>query len=305
MLKKTLNLSGHIISLERPLLMAIVNVTPDSFYAGSRLSSEEERAVRLRLETIIQEGADLVDIGAYSSRPGAEAVSLEEERSRLSPILSLISRDYPECRVSVDTFRSEIARWAVGEFGVSMINDISGGTLDPQMFRSVAELQVPYILMHMRGNPQTMQSLTEYDNVGIEVLDYFIERSEELRAMGLHDLIIDPGFGFAKTLEQNYELMGYLPRFREALGYPLLVGISRKSMIYKALSTMPEESLNGTTVLHTYALLSGANILRVHDVREARETIELCQRLQRYCPEPENPVDLIIRPQNGQLTSNN
>lgn len=294
MLKKTLNIRGRLIDLSQALVMGIVNVTPDSFYAASRLATDESQ-LRERIERLVQEGADLIDIGAYSSRPGADFVSQEEEQARLKPILSLIQREYPDLMVSVDTFRSEVARWAVGEYGVGLINDISGGDLDAEMFRTVTELQVPYIMMHMRGTPQTMQSLTDYDDVGLEVLDSFIYKSEQLRSMGLHDLIIDPGFGFAKTLEQNYQLMNYLPRFREALGLPLLVGISRKSMIYKYLNITAEESLNGTTVLNTYALLSGANILRVHDVRAAREAVQLCTMLQQTAAPAENPLEIIYK----------
>lgn len=294
MLKKTLNIRGRLIDLSQALVMGIVNVTPDSFYAASRLATDEAQ-LRERIERLVQEGADLIDIGAYSSRPGADFVSQEEEQARLKPILSLIQREYPDLMVSVDTFRSEVARWAVGEYGVGLINDISGGDLDAEMFRTVTELQVPYIMMHMRGTPQTMQSLTDYDDVGLEVLDSFIYKSEQLRSMGLHDLIIDPGFGFAKTLEQNYQLMNYLPRFREALGLPLLVGISRKSMIYKYLNITAEESLNGTTVLNTYALLSGANILRVHDVRAAREAVQLCTMLQQTAAPAENPLEIIYK----------
>lgn len=294
MLKKTLNIRGRLIDLSQALVMGIVNVTPDSFYAASRLATDEAQ-LRERIERLVQEGADLIDIGAYSSRSGADFVSQEEEQARLKPILSLIQREYPDLMVSVDTFRSEVARWAVGEYGVGLINDISGGDLDAEMFRTVTELQVPYIMMHMRGTPQTMQSLTDYDDVGLEVLDSFIYKSEQLRSMGLHDLIIDPGFGFAKTLEQNYQLMNYLPRFREALGLPLLVGISRKSMIYKYLNITAEESLNGTTVLNTYALLSGANILRVHDVRAAREAVQLCTMLQQTAAPAENPLEIIYK----------
>ncbi len=268
--------------------MGIVNVTPDSFYAASRVEGEE--ALRQRLAQIRQEGASIVDLGAYSSRSGAEVVPPEEERERLRPALRLLRDEYPELIVSVDTFRSEVARFAVEEYGAHIINDISGGTLDADMFATVAGLQVPYILMHMRGTPETMQSLCDYEDVGLEVLDFFAQRSEELRALGLHDLIIDPGFGFAKTLEQNYQLMTYMPRLVEALGLPLLVGISRKSMIYRLLGTTPEGSLTGTTALHMYALMQGARILRVHDVGAAVETLRLYQMLQAQTPPAENPI---------------
>lgn len=291
MLKTTLNLRGEIVDLSQAQVMAIINATPDSFYAASRVKDEE--TLRQRLEQIIHEGASFVDVGAYSSRPGASTIDIDEERRRLRPILSLIAQDYPRLHVSVDTFRSEVARWAVGEYGVAMINDISGGELDKNMFRTVVELQVPYILMHMRGTPETMQSLTDYTDVGLEVLDYFIHKSEELRAMGLHDLILDPGFGFAKTLEQNYQLLGYLGRLQEALELPLLVGLSRKSMIYKALDCSPEESLSGTMALNTYALMQGANILRVHDVKEARQLCQLHKLITKHQAPAENPIKVI------------
>lgn len=288
MQRLTLNVGGRLLDLSTPQVMGIVNVTPDSFYAASRV--EGEVALRQRLEQIQQEGASIVDLGAYSSRSGAEVVPPEEERERLRPALRLLRDEYPELIVSVDTFRSEVARFAVEEYGAHIINDISGGTLDADMFATVAGLQVPYILMHMRGTPETMQSLCNYENVGLEVLDFFVQRSEELRALGLHDLIIDPGFGFAKTLEQNYQLMTYMPRLVEALGLPLLVGISRKSMIYRLLGTTPEESLTGTTALHMYALMQGARILRVHDVGAAVETLRLYQMLQAQTPPAENPI---------------
>lgn len=288
MQRLTLNVGGRLLDLSTPQVMGIVNVTPDSFYAASRVEGEE--ALRQRLEQIQQEGASIVDLGAYSSRSGAEVVPPEEERERLRPALRLLRDEYPELIVSVDTFRSEVARFAVEEYGAHIINDISGGTLDADMFATVAGLQVPYILMHMRGTPETMQSLCNYENVGLEVLDFFVQRSEELRALGLHDLIIDPGFGFAKTLEQNYQLMTYMPRLVEALGLPLLVGISRKSMIYRLLGTTPEGSLTGTTALHMYALMQGARILRVHDVGAAVETLRLHQMLQAQTPPAENPI---------------
>lgn len=284
----TLNVGGRLLDLSTPQIMGIVNVTPDSFYAASRVAGE--KALRQRFEQIRQEGGSLIDLGAYSSRSGAEVVSPEDERERLRPALRLLREEYPEFVVSVDTFRSEIARFAVEEYGAHIINDISGGTLDSEMFATVARLQVPYILMHMRGTPETMQSLCSYQDVGLEVLDFFVQRSEELKAMGLHDLIIDPGFGFAKTLEQNYQLMAYMPRLVEALGLPLLVGISRKSMIYKLLGTSPEESLTGTTALNMYALMQGAHILRVHDVRAAAETLLLYQKLQEQSPSTENTI---------------
>lgn len=278
--QQSLNVNGRLYSLERPLVMGIVNVTPDSFYADSRVSGEH--ALRERLDQLISEGASIADLGAYSSRPGAEVVSPEEEKRRLAPALRLLRDEYPDLPVSVDTFRAEVAAWAVQEYGVSLINDISGGGLDSDMYRTVARLQVPYILMHMQGDPQTMQSKTDYTDVTLAVLDYFIERIGQLRELGLHDLILDPGFGFSKTTEQNYELMARLGEITSILPQPLLVGISRKSMVYRPLATTPQEALNGTTFLHALALERGAKILRVHDVRPAVEAVTLYEQLAPY-----------------------
>lgn len=278
--QQSLNLNGRLYSLERPLVMGIVNVTPDSFYADSRVSGEH--ALRERLDQLISEGASIADLGAYSSRPGAEVVSPEEEKRRLAPALRLLRDEYPDLPVSVDTFRAEVAAWAVQEYGVSLINDISGGGLDSDMYRTVARLQIPYILMHMQGDPQTMQSKTDYTDVTLAVLDYFIERIGQLRELGLHDLILDPGFGFSKTTEQNYELMARLGEITAILPQPLLVGISRKSMIYRPLATTPQEALNGTTFLHALALERGVKILRVHDVRPAVEAVTLYEQLAPY-----------------------
>ena len=278
--QQSLNLNGRLYSLEHPLVMGIVNVTPDSFYADSRVSGEH--ALRERLDQLICEGASIADLGAYSSRPGAEVVSPEEEKRRLAPALRLLRDEYPDLPVSVDTFRSEVAAWAVQEYGASLINDISGGGLDSDMYRTVARLQVPYILMHMQGDPQTMQSKTDYTDVTLAVLDYFIERIGQLRELGLHDLILDPGFGFSKTTEQNYELMARLGEITSILPQPLLVGISRKSMIYRPLAMTPQEALNGTTFLHALALERGAKILRVHDVRPAVEAVTLYEQLAPY-----------------------
>lgn len=288
MIKETINVKGQIISLHKPLVMGIMNVTPDSFYAGSRAQTED--SIRARIREIVSEGGDIIDLGAYSTRPGADEISEEEEKARLEKALRILSNEYPQLIYSVDTWRSDIARWAVKEYGAGIINDISGGSLDKDMFKTVTELQVPYILMHMRGTPQTMQTQTDYTDVGLEVLDFFIQKSEELRALGLHDLILDPGFGFAKTLEQNYTLMNYIPRFIEATGLPLLVGISRKSMIYKLLGIDSNESLNGTSILNTHALLSGAKILRVHDVRAAVEAVKLTEELKKNSLPSENPI---------------
>lgn len=264
----TLNLRGRLYPLCQPQIMGILNVTPDSFYAESRTQTEE--AIAQRVEQIMTEGADIIDIGAYSSRPGADDVSAEEEAKRLRMGLGIVRRLYPKVPVSVDTFRADVARMAVEEGGADIINDISGGMMDKNMFRTVARLGVPYILMHMQGTPDTMQKAPHYDDVRREVLLYLAERIDRLNQLGAKDIIIDPGFGFGKTLEHNYELMNHLEDFQE-LARPLLVGISRKSMIYKLLDGTPQTALNGTTVLNTLSLVKGAHILRVHDVREAVE----------------------------------
>lgn len=274
---KTINIKGQLLSLDEPQVMGILNVTPDSFYAGSR--KETEAAIVDRIETILDEGASMIDVGGYSSRPDAAEVSDTEEMQRLETALRQLQQHYPHVVVSVDTFRSSIARRCVEEYGVAMINDISGGEQDKQMFETVAQLRVPYIMMHMRGTPQTMQQQTDYADVTADLLKYFSQKLERLFRLGVNDVILDPGFGFSKTLAQNYELMRHLDDFR-IFGLPLLVGVSRKSMIYKLLETIPEESLNGTTALHTYALLHGANILRVHDVRAAKEAIQIVQQLK-------------------------
>lgn len=276
----TLCLSGELLTLERPIVMGIVNVTPDSFFAGSRIDGE--RALRTRLDELVREGAAIADLGAYSSRPGADEVSPEEEMKRLRPALQLLRDEYPNLPVSVDTFRSEVAQMAVEEYGAAIINDISGGGLDPEMYRTVSRLQVPYILMHMKGDPQTMQSLTDYTDITLEVLDYFIKRIGQLLDLGLHDIILDPGFGFSKTTEQNYELLAHLDTLTQTLRQPLLVGLSRKSMIYRPLGCTPEEALGGTTFLHALALERGAKILRVHDVRPAAEAITLYEQARPY-----------------------
>lgn len=276
----TLNLSGRLVSLEKPLVMGIVNVTPDSFFAGSRIDGA--KALRERLDTLVREGAALADLGAYSSRPGAEEVSPEEERRRLRPALQILRDEYPDLPVSVDTFRSDVARMAVEEYGASMINDISGGGLDPAMYRTMAELQVPYILMHMKGDPQTMQQQASYSDVTLEVIDYFAQRVGQLLELGVHDIILDPGFGFSKTTAQNYELLAQLGSLVEAFTQPLLVGVSRKSMIYRPLGITPEEALSGTTFVHALALERGAKILRVHDVRPAVEAVQLYEELRRF-----------------------
>lgn len=277
MKEKSINLNGRLLSLKSPVVMGILNATPDSFYAGSRQATEA--AIAQRIETILTEGGTIVDIGGYSSRPDAAEVTETDEWQRIEPALKRMQKDYPDVPVSVDTFRATIARRAVEEYGVALINDISGGMLDAQMFETVASLQVPYILMHMRGTPQTMQQHTDYDDLMEEIMLYFAQKVRTLRQLGVNDVILDPGFGFAKTLGQNYELMRSLTEFSLHFETPLLVGISRKSMIYKLLNTTPENSLNGTTVLNTYALLNGADILRVHDVKAAAEAIEIVKQL--------------------------
>lgn len=275
--RKTINLKGTLRSLDEPIVMGILNATPDSFYAGSRQQSEAD--VVQRIETIISEGGALIDVGGYSSRPDAADVSEADEWARLEPVLSRLQRDYPQVPVSVDTFRAAIARRAVEEYGVAMINDISGGSLDEGMYATIATLGVPYVLMHMRGTPRTMQQQTDYDDVVEAVMMYFASELRTLRRLGVVDVILDPGFGFAKTLDQNYTLMRALSEFEARFEEPLLVGISRKSMIYRLLGGTPDDSLNGTTVLHTYALMHGANILRVHDVRAAVEAVRITRRL--------------------------
>lgn len=280
MLNRTINIKGELFSLDRPVVMGILNVTPDSFFAGSRKRTEAEIAARI--EEILAQGGDWIDIGGYSSRPDATPVTADEEMRRLELGLEILSRDYPSVPVSVDTFRADVARCCVEKYGVAMINDISAGELDPEMFRTVADLKVPYIMMHMRGTPQTKDSLTDYTNLMDEIMLYFAEKVRQLRLMGVSDLILDPGFGFSKTLEQNYELMAHLREFG-IFDLPILVGISRKRMIYQLLGSSPEESLNGTTALHAYALLNGADILRVHDVKEAVEAVRIVQKIKEYC----------------------
>lgn len=273
---KTLNIKGELLSLETPLVMGIVNITPDSFYAASR--KQNEQAIHERIEQILSEGGNMIDIGGYSSRPDAVEVTPAEEMERLAVALEIFRLHYPDVIVSVDTFRADIARICVEKYGVAIINDISGGGLDSAMYQTVADLQVPYIMMHMQGSPQTMQQYTSYTDLVEEVLIYFASRIAEMRLLGVNDIIIDPGFGFSKTLDQNYQLMNHLEEFKN-FDLPLLVGISRKSMIYNFLGETPLESLNGTSVLNSFALLHGADILRVHDVKEAVEAVKLIKKI--------------------------
>lgn len=268
----TLNLRGGLLELREPQIMGILNVTPDSFYSDSR--TPDEAHITDRVHKMMDEGADMIDIGGYSSRPGADDVTPEEEMDRLRRGLRIVRKLYPEVPVSVDTFRADVARMCIEEEGADIINDISGGMMDRQMFRTVARLGVPYILMHMQGTPDTMQVAPHYDNLRREVMLYFAERIDRLCQMGAKDIIVDPGFGFGKTLEHNYELMNHLEDFA-VFNLPLLVGISRKSMIYKLTGGTPQTSLNGTTVLNTISLVKGAHILRVHDVKAAAEAKQI------------------------------
>ncbi|MGM9811452.1 MAG: dihydropteroate synthase [Muribaculaceae bacterium] len=269
----TLTIKGEKQLIDRPLVMGILNVTPDSFYSGSRMGVDEAR-IGERVEKILEEGGDIIDIGAYSTRPNADDISPDEEYSRLKTGLKVIKSIDANAIVSVDTFRADVARRCVEEFGVDIVNDVSGGTLDDDMFATVAKLNVPYILMHMRGTPATMQQLTEYDDVTRDVIDDLRKKKRALNDLGIGDVIIDPGFGFSKTVGQNFEMLNRLEDFSQ-LGAPLLVGVSRKSMIFRTLGCTPVESLNGTTVINTISLLKGAHILRVHDVREAVEVCKL------------------------------
>lgn len=268
--------NGKIIDLSRPQVMGILNVTPDSFFDGSRKQTEKE--IAQRIEQICQEGASIIDIGAYSSRPNADVVSTKEEMARLQRGLKLLKDSAKNTLLSVDTFRADVAKMCVEEYGVDIINDISGGTLDKDMFSTVARLKVPYILMHMKGDPQTMQLSPFYHNIVSEVCDYFEEKILKLNELGVQDIILDPGFGFAKTLEHNYQLLHHLEELHR-FHLPILVGISRKSMIYNLLGITPKDALNGTSVLNTISLMKGAHILRVHDVKECIETIQITQAL--------------------------
>lgn len=275
----TLNIGSSLLEISRPQVMGILNATPDSFFEGSRCNTND--LIRQRVEQLLSEGADMIDVGGYSSRPMADDISPDEEYARLANALEILRGIAPEAVVSVDTFRAGVARRCVENLGVQIVNDISAGELDRDMLATVAELKVPYIMMHMRGNPHTMMQLTDYDNLTADILKYFSEKIKAAELAGITDIIVDPGFGFSKTLEQNYRLMAELNVFH-TLEMPLLVGISRKSMIYKLLNTTPAESLNGTTALNTMALLQGASILRVHDVKEAVETVKIVNKLQDY-----------------------
>jgi dihydropteroate synthase len=267
----TINCKGQLIDLSKPKVMGILNLTPNSFFDGGKY--ENEAAIVAQVQKMLSEGATFIDIGAYSSKPNAEFVSVEEELDRIVPVVELLVQQFPDILISIDTFRSEVAEACIQK-GAALINDISAGKLDDKMLGIIAKYKLPYVMMHMRGNPQTMSTLTAYEDVVKEVLFYFSERIAEARKLGINDIILDPGFGFAKTLEQNYELLQKLEIFQQ-LDLPILAGISRKSMIYNVLNNSANESLNGTTALNAIALSKGASILRVHDVKEAMECVTL------------------------------
>lgn len=272
--KLTINAGGRLLDLSRPQVMGILNVTPDSFYDNSRCPDAD--MVEQRVLSLLREGADMIDVGGYSSRPGCADVSVDEEKRRLAMGFETIRRHCPEAIISVDTFRADVAQWSVEQWGVQIVNDISGGEMDSAMFDTIARLQVPYVMMHMRGRPEEMMQpqYLQYDDVVADVLQYFAAKIDRLTLMGVNDIILDPGFGFSKSLADNYKMMRHLDEFTR-VGLPLLVGISRKSMIYKLLDTTPAESLNGTTALNVLALMGGANILRVHDVQQAVEAVKI------------------------------
>ncbi|MCU6777703.1 dihydropteroate synthase [Phocaeicola fibrisolvens] len=272
-----INVNGQLMDLSQPRVMGILNITPDSFYADSRKQTEKD--IIARIHQILDEGGDFIDIGAYSSRPDASDVSPKEEMERLKYGLEILRNECPEAVVSVDTFRADVAKMCVEEYGIALINDIAAGQMDPEMFSTIAQLKVPYIMMHMQGTPQNMQKNPHYDNPVKEIILYFAEKIEKLRASGVKDLIIDPGFGFGKTLAHNYEILDKLEEL-QMFQLPILIGVSRKSMVYKLLGEGPEDALNGTTALHAIALMKGARILRVHDVKAATETVRIFQALK-------------------------
>ncbi len=271
----TINCLGQLIDLSTPKVMGILNVTPNSFYDGGQYVTE--KTILNQVGKMLQEGATFIDLGAYSSKPNAEFITVEDEIERLLPVVQSILKHFPETLLSIDTFRSEVAKIAL-DHGAAIINDIAAGNLDEKMMETVAHFQVPYIMMHMKGTPQTMTSLTQYENIVKEILFYFSEKISQARSFGINDLIVDPGFGFAKTIDQNYEVLQKLELF-QMLDLPILVGVSRKSMVYKTLENSAAEALNGTTALNTIALTKGAKILRVHDVKEAVECVKLFNRL--------------------------
>ena len=273
--KRTINCGGELLDLKQPRVMGILNITSDSFYDGGKYNTNQ--AILSQIRKMYSDGCDILDIGAYSSRPGANKVSIDEELNLLLPVLEAVRKDFPDIIISVDTFRSRVARKVIEEYHVNMINDISAGDLGHEMFELVAELNVPYVMMHMQGTPKNMQQNPKYDHVVRELIDYFSARIEKLKILGVKDMIIDPGFGFGKTVDHNFQLLKHLSDFK-IFELPILVGVSRKSMINKVIGTKPNSALNGTSVLNTMALMGGANILRVHDVKEARECILLTEK---------------------------
>ena len=273
-----INVNGELMDLSSPQVMGILNLTPDSFFAGSRKESEE--AIKARAVEIINQGASIIDIGAYSSRPDAKHISAQEEMKRLRRGLALVNEVAPGAVLSVDTFRSDVARMVVEEYGVAIINDIAAGEMDENMFKTIADLNVPYLIMHMKGTPQNMQKEPHYDNLIKEIFEYFAKKVEQLHLLGVKDVILDPGFGFGKTMTHNYELLAALEEFK-LFELPLLVGVSRKSMIYNFLGITADEALNGTTIINTMALERGAHILRVHDVKEAVEAVKIVEETKR------------------------
>lgn len=275
--KLTVNLGGELIDLINPIVMGILNVTPDSFYDGGKYL--DEKSISERAASIIEEGGKIIDIGAFSTRPGAKEISAEEELNRLIPAFKVVRKNFPLAFLSLDTFRSEVADFILNKFGPCIINDISGGTMDAKMFETVARLSVPYVLMHIQGTPQTMQKNPVYTDVVNDIMLLLSQRVQHLKLIGVNDVIIDPGFGFGKLLTHNYELMNRLDSFK-IFGLPLMVGVSRKALIWKQLGITPEESLNGTTVMNTLALLGGADILRVHDVKEAVQVCNIVSKLK-------------------------
>lgn len=272
----TINIKGNLLNFSVPKIMGILNVTPDSFFDGGKYNSNDK--IIKQVEKMIISGADIIDVGGYSSRPGASDISIDDELKRVIPIIKLIRKHFPSSLISIDTFRSKVANESIIS-GADIINDISAGNLDPQMHKTAANLKAPYILMHMKGNPRNMMNNSNYEDITKDVCKYFSERIEKARVAGINDLIIDPGFGFSKTTEQNYELLNNLDLLKQ-FQKPLLVGVSRKSMIYKTLNTTPEKALNGSSVLHTISLLKGANILRTHDVKEAVECVKILSQLK-------------------------
>ena len=271
-----INCKGQLLDLSTPKVMGILNITPDSFYDGGHRESLQEHL--LQAEKMLKEGADIIDVGAYSSRPGADDISEAEELQRILPVVEALVEKFPEIILSIDTFRSEVAKRCI-EAGAAIINDISAGNLDEKMMETVAKLQVPFIMMHMRGNPKNMKDLNDYEDLAQELLFYFSEKIDRARELGINDIIIDPGFGFSKNIQQNFELLSKLELFKN-LNLPILSALSRKSLIYKTFNTTPEEALNGTTVLNTISLMKGASLLRVHDVKEAVECVKLVERLK-------------------------